>query len=143
MQPQRNVGLSTENLGADVTDAISAIENANTARVQNEQLISNDINRVQPQTIENNSQQLEAIDNNVNQPVDSEAIPQTTQFKIESLKSKNTAIRFQAHQLNKKAIFESAKKIGGFNQAEIETIAEISNATGRSCSVCRIVGIWC
>lgn len=131
MQPQRNVGLSTENLGADVTDAISAIGNANEARVQpNRQLISNDINNIQSQTIENNSSQLQAIDNNVNQPVDSEAIPQTTQFKIDSLKSKNTAIRFQAQRLNKKAIFESAKKIGGFNQTEIETIAEISNATG-------------
>ena len=89
MQPQRNVGLSTENLGADVTDAISAIGNANEARVQpNRQLISNDINNIQSQTIENNSSQLQAIDNNVNQPVDSEAIPQTTQFKIDSLKSK-------------------------------------------------------
>ena len=131
IQPQESIGLNAENLGADVTDAISAIGNANEARVQpNRQLISNDINNIQSQTIENNSSQLQAIDNNVNQPVDSEAIPQTTQFKIDSLKSKNTAIRFQAQRLNKKAIFESAKKIGGFNQTEIETIAEISNATG-------------
>ena len=131
IQPQESIGLNAENLGADVTDAISAIENANEARVQpNRQLISNDINNIQSQTIENNSSQLQAIDNNVNQPVESEKIPQTTQFKIDSLKSKNTAIRFQAQRLNKKAIFESAKKIGGFNQTEIETIAEISNATG-------------
>lgn len=131
IQPQESIGLNAENLGADVTDAISAIENANEARVQpNRQLISNDINNIQSQTIENNSSQLQAIDNNVNQPVESEKIPQTTQFKIDSLKSENTAIRFQAQQLNKKAILESAKKIGGFNQAEIETIAEISNATG-------------
>ncbi|WP_303016159.1 hypothetical protein [Holdemania massiliensis] len=131
VQPQENAGLNAGNLNSDIDDAISAIENANAARVQsNEQLIANDINGVQLQTIENDRPQSETIEDNGIQQIEPEKISQTTQFKIDSLKSKNTAIRFQAQQLNKKTILESAKKIGGFQQAEVEAIAEISNATG-------------